>query len=90
MPRRDIWLVIARLRASGAPGLEAPAIETMRGVDRAHGTPNLRTEQKRVQSVQDHNRRQEGLQVDASSRQKMSGRSINSVSCLMRWQGPLK
>lgn len=37
MLRRNIGLVIARLRASGAPGVEAPAIEKSRGVDRAHG-----------------------------------------------------
>jgi hypothetical protein len=37
MLRRNVWLVIARRRASGATGREAPVIETRRGDDRAHG-----------------------------------------------------
>ena len=36
MLRRNVWLVIARQRASGATGREAPVIETRRGDDRAH------------------------------------------------------
>jgi len=40
MLRRDVRLIIARPGASGAPGVEAPALARSRGVDRAHGRWN--------------------------------------------------
>ena len=57
MPRRrNIWLIIARRRVSGAPGFNAAARDARCGADPAHGswTPGLQTEQNVVQSTQGH------------------------------------
>jgi len=54
MPRRNIWLIIARRGVSGAPGFNAAASDARCGADPAHGrwTPGLQTEQTVLQSTQ--------------------------------------
>ena len=89
MPRRNLALIIARRRASGARRSEAPASMTRSGADPAHGGELVTCGLSRRGLGQCGSTSDDKSRCEMMRRlNRMSNPSVNSVSNLKRWKGP--